>query len=87
MTLGTKLPTLVGDFGLVSVSERLMWRDALARHVLDSLALPDWKIEEQIEPANATIACLIGRGLTDPAAITNHIFHMGSVRNQDAPSQ
>ena len=71
---------------MVPVSERVMWRDALARHVLDRLALPDWKKQEQIEPVNSTIASLLTRGLTDPAAIANQIFHMGSVRNDDAAS-
>lgn len=75
-----KAPALAGDFGLVSVTDRLMWRDALARHVLKPLDLPDWKIQEQVEPMNSTIACLIKQGLTDPAAISERVFDMGSVR-------
>ena len=86
MAPSTRPPALSGDFSLVPVSERLMWRDALARHVLDGLALPDWKKQEQIEPVNSTIASLLNRGLTDPAAIASHIFHMGSVRKNDAAS-
>lgn len=87
MMLPKQSPVLRGDFGLIPVAERMMWRDALARHVLNELMSPEWKTQEQIEPVNLTIACLVERGMTDPAEISNHIIHMGSVRNEDAPSQ
>lgn len=80
MTSPIKAPALAGDFGLVSTADRLMWRDALARHVLKPFGLPDWKVQEQLEPMNSTIACLMNQGVTEPAAISKYVFEMGSVR-------
>lgn len=79
-----KLPVLAGDFCMVSVSERLMWRDALAHRVLDGLDMPSWKKEEQKEPLNATVACLLRKGVTDPAAIMKHFSNMGLRGYQNA---
>lgn len=55
------LPALLGDFGLISVEDRVQWREALPRHLLANMlqangqALPEWKVEEQIQPVLATI--------------------------------
>ncbi|ANN80830.1 hypothetical protein [Bordetella flabilis] len=54
-------PSLQGDFGLISVAERVQWREALPRHLLgamkqrDGSALPAWKVAEHIQPTLITI--------------------------------
>lgn len=68
-------PILQGDFSLVPVLERLQWRDALPRHLLNRMRsqsgnpLPEWKIQQHIEPMNLAIAELIGQDITDTHAI------------------
>jgi hypothetical protein len=74
----SKTATLAGDFGLISVSDQLRWRNALAREVLKGLDLPSWKKEEQQEPVNATIACLVRQGMVSPAAIVRRISNISS---------
>lgn len=75
-TLNNFAPLLNGEFSLISTHERLEWRDALSRNVLqqmklpDGNSLPDWKIEEQVASMNLAVASLIERGLSDPQAIT-----------------
>jgi len=83
MTTKHQLPRLAGDFGLVGVAEAEQWRDALARHTLDGMGLPAWKVEEQIAPVNATIALLLAQGMRSPTAIAQYIQQMGSA---NAPS-
>jgi hypothetical protein len=79
-------PAVAGDFALIPVQEYLQWRDALAVRVLNQLGLPDWKKQEQREPINMTIASLMDKGMTDPAAIEKQILSIGSARKHDAPS-
>jgi|GEM_PF-4637602 len=80
------IPVLAGDFSLIPVPERLLWRDALAHHILDQLNLSEWKKQEQIEPMNLTITCLIEAGMTDAQAIAQHIIQKNYNRNPDASS-
>lgn len=75
MTSPDGQPTLASDFGLIPIAERLVWRDALSRHILDQMDLSEWKKQEHLEPMNLTIACLIGAGMTDPQMISQHILH------------
>jgi len=64
-------PTLNGDFSLVPVGERLQWRDALSRHLLDQMRSPSgfplskWKIDEQVVPMNLAVAGLLVQGVTE----------------------
>jgi hypothetical protein len=78
MSAGDPLPALAGDFGLVPIAERLLWREAFSRHLLDKMALPEWKKDEQVEPLILTIACLVQQGITDPRTISTHILHLTS---------
>jgi len=64
-------PDLNGDFGLISVAERLRWREVLPRHLLAGMRqangnpIAEWKVDEQIRPTLATIDQLFSN---DPTA-------------------
>lgn len=79
-SLNDSVPSLVGDFSLISVQERTEWRDALARHIVqcmklpDGRSLPEWKIEEQIASVNSAVASLIAQGYQDPQAIIQYFI-------------
>lgn len=87
------LPSFAGEFSLVPVEERLAWRDALARHLLNQMRaknggpLPHWKVEEQIVPTNLAVAALIERGVVEPRAIEEQLCSDGANRNDYASSK
>lgn len=64
-------PALRGDFGLISVEDRVLWREVLPRRLLGSMCQADGsplsalKVEEQIGPTLATIQELLNN---DPLA-------------------
>lgn len=74
------LPVLQGDFGLVSVHDRVTWREELPRHLLHSMrhengtALSPWKIDEQIQPTIATIHELFTRGMPASVQVLEEYF-------------
>lgn len=71
-------PRLLGDHGMISVEERILWDNALSSKILDRIGpMPQWKREEQLEPLNASIALLVGAGLSDPVEIENRILGNG----------
>jgi len=59
--IGASNLDLQGDFGLIAVAERVLWREALPRHLLAGMCqangdrLTEWKVDEQIRPVLATI--------------------------------
>lgn len=71
--MNVPLPVLQGDFGLVSVQDRVTWREELPRHLLRSMrhengtSLSPWKLDEQVQPTIATIHELFMRGI--PASV------------------
>lgn len=85
-------PALTGDFSLISVDERLKWRDALSRHLLTKMRspsghlLPEWKIDEQVIPMNLAVAALLEQGLHDPQSIEEY-FESDGNRNDYATSK
>jgi hypothetical protein len=85
MNSGAAPPRLLGDHGLITVEESILWENALSSKILDRMPpMPRWKREEQVEPLNATIALLVAGGLSDPAEIENRILGDGERRNNDA---
>jgi len=54
-------PVLRGDFGLITIAERVGWREALPRNLLARMhqangnPLAAWKVDEQVRPTLATI--------------------------------
>jgi len=71
-------PILTDGFCHLPIAERADWREALPRHLIgkmqlpDGGAIPDWKIEEQIAPVMLTIAVLLERGITDVQGIEKY---------------
>lgn len=71
---------IYGDFSLISVAERLTWRDALSRHLLSQMRtanghpLSKWKIDEQVVPMNLAVAGLLSQGVVDPLTIEKHFL-------------
>lgn len=80
------LPELQVDFGLISISEQIEWRDALSHSILKQMDLPQWKHDEQVAPMNYTIARLANNGLTDPEIISQNIL-INTKRKLDASSR
>ncbi len=83
-------PALTGDFSLIPVEERLQWRDALARHLLNQMRLPSghplpvWKIEEHVVPMNLAVAGVLEQGITEPQAIEERFSSEGAIRSDYA---
>lgn len=83
-------PALTGDFSLIPVEERLQWRDALSRHLLNQMRspsgfpLPGWKIEEQVVPMNLAVAGLLEQGVTEPQAIEERFGSEETIRSDYA---
>lgn len=70
------LPRLRGDFSLVPIEERVRWRDALARHLVEQLALhdtPAWKREEAAQPMRVAAALMLERGVRRLTDITDRL--------------
>lgn len=83
-------PSLNGDFSLIPVEERLQWRDALSRHLLNQMhsqsgfPLTEWKIEEQVVPTNLAVAGLLEQGVTKPQAIEERLCSERAIRSDYA---
>lgn len=83
-------PVLTGDFSLIPVVERLQWRDALSRHLLERMRSPngfplaEWKIEEQVVPMNLVIDGLLESGVTELHAIEESLGLDGAIRSDYA---
>lgn len=75
----THAPILTDGFCLLPIAERADWREALPRHLIrkmqlpDGSAIPDWKIEEQIAPVMLTITVLLERGISDVQGIEEYL--------------
>lgn len=74
MTRVAPLPALAWEFGMITLAERLSWHNALSCHILAKMDLPEWKRQEQVEPMNLTITCLVDGGMNDPDAISKHLL-------------
>jgi|GEM_PF-4284726 len=83
-------PALTGDFSLIPVGERLQWRDALSRHLLNQMRspsgfpLPGWKIEEQVVPMNLAVNMLLEQGVTELQAIEEWFASEVTIRSDYA---
>jgi len=73
----------------VSIAERVTWKQAMARHLLDSFQLdrvdplPPWKVEELVTPMNLRLQVLLARGITSAAAIEQHFFDRSEDHRND----
>jgi hypothetical protein len=61
------------DPGLISVDRLVMWRTRLACKVLEPVALPDWKRQEQVSAVQLAIKLLVRSGISDPVLISKRI--------------
>lgn len=90
---GKDKPNLCGDFSAIPLNERLVWRDAAARH-LTSIArdrheklLPKWKADEQLAPARLYINLLLESGVKDLSGIVRAYTLLKEQRNTYARNQ
>lgn len=72
----TESPSLVGDFGLIAVDEKIGWRNSLAAVVLQGMPIPGWKREELMESTILTVACLVRGGVRNPEDIRKRFRDM-----------
>lgn len=69
------MPLNFFEFSLVTSSERIAWRDALAKNMLagsrgfGGQALTSWKKQEQLSATRLSIALSIEDGIVDPYTI------------------
>jgi hypothetical protein len=89
-TVKKDVPALTGDFSLIPVEERLRWRDALSRHLLNQmyspsgLPLSDWKVDEQVVPMNFAIAGLLEQGIVELRSIECRLCSVRTIRSNYA---
>lgn len=68
-------PLLCGDFSLIPVPQRQGWRDCAAKSLLaqartrDNELLPEWRQQEQLEPARLYIQLQLEQGAENLSAI------------------
>lgn len=73
-----RVPSLRGDFALITTRQRQAWRDAAAWHLTsimrdqDDKLLPKWKQDEQLEPARLFIKLMREQGVDDLPTIVAH---------------
>lgn len=90
---GTKMidktePRLKGDFALVSVDERVSWREELPRHLLKAMHRPNgdallpWKVDEQIQPVITTINELFSSGTPQSVQALEEYFAPASLAHR-----
>lgn len=61
------------DPGLISVERLIAWRTRLACSVLDPMALPNWKRQEQVSAVQLAVKLLVRSGISDPVLISRRI--------------